>query len=370
MTRVLLGFAALFLALLLVVRLIYGGGRPYPDLALDRTANTPAAEVAFEYAEPIGGIAVAASGDVFFTVHSASRPHGNKLLRLRDGIAAPFPDGAAQQKQLVSPLGLALDGRGWLWVIDHGNHGRSPARLIAFDADSGETRQEHSFSRDIAPLGSYLQALAVTNDGATVFVADTSVLRKAPALVVHDVATATSRRVLEGAMPVSAQGYSIDAKGQRMTFFGGLFTVMPGIAGVALDEAEQWLYLAATSHDGLYRLAVEMLTDPAVANATLAGAIERFSDKPLSAGIAVGAGENLVVTDVEHGALVRIGADRRLQALAAPADLRWPGAATVTGDGSVWFGDSALQACLFEDADQVADAAPYRIYRIPPRPGQ
>ena len=370
MTRVLLGFAALFLVLLLVVRLVYGGGRPYPELALDQAANSPAAEVAFEYAEPIGGIAVADNGDVFFTVHSASRPQGNKLLRLRDGIAAPFPDGAAQQKLLDTPLGIALDGQGRLWVLDHGNHGRAPARLIAFDAESGETAHEHGFSGDVAPLGSFLQSLAVTKDGGTVFVADTSLFRKAPALVVHDVASGSTRRVLEGAMPVTAQGYRIDAQGKRMSYFGGLFSVIPGIAGVTLDGAEQWLYIAATSHDGLYRLATEMVRDPSVGAATLAGAIERFSDKPLSSGITVTNAGDLIVTDVEHGTLVRIGANRRVQALSAPDTLRWPGAATVAGDGSVWFGDSALQAYLFAGPEQVAAAAPYRIYRIPPQPGQ
>lgn len=369
MTRVLLGFAALFLVLLLALRLVYGGGRPYPELALDGAAGAPEARAAFEYGEPIGDIAVAANGDVFFTVHSASRPRGNKLLRLRDGIAEPFPDGAAQQSQLDTPLGIALDGRGALWVLDHGNHGRAPARLMAFDAESGETRLEHSFPRDIAPLGSFLQSLAVTRDGGTVFVADTSLFRKSPALIVHDAAGASSRRVLEGAMPVTSQGYRIDARGQRMTFFGGLFSLMPGIAGVALDDDEAWLYLAAASHDGLYRLAVEMLRDPAVADATLAGAIERYSDKPLSAGIAV-AGDALVVTDVNRGALVRIGSDRRLQALAAPAALRWPGATAVGVDGSVWVGDSALQDWLFADAGRVEAAAPYAIYRIPPPPGQ
>ena len=330
--------------------------------------GAPAVEVAFRYPEPIGRIAVAANGDVFFTVHSASRPQGNKLLRIRDGVAEPFPDGAAQQKLLATPLGLALDGRGRLWVLDHGNHGRAPARLLAFDAASGDIAHEHTFEREIAPLGSFLQSIAVSRDGSAVFIGDTSLFRRRPALVVHDPAAGTARRVLERAMPLTAQGFRIDAKGRPMRFFGGLLSVMPGVAGLALDARGQWLYVGATSHDGLYRIATEMLLDETVAPATLAGAIERYSDKPLSEGMAMHPDDTLFVTDVEHGAVVRIGIDRRPRAFAAPEALRWAGAVDIGPDGAVWFADSALQHWLFGGPTRVESGAPYAIYRATASP--
>ncbi|MEL6449460.1 MAG: L-dopachrome tautomerase-related protein [Pseudomonadota bacterium] len=368
MTRVLLGFAALFLVALLVVRLIYGGGRPYPELVIQQGSDATRTEIVFEYAEPIGGIAVGDRERVFFTVHSASRPQGNQLLRIEDGIAAPFPDGAAQQDDFITPLGLALDGNNRLWVLDHGKHGTAPARLMAFDADSGERVHEHSFDGATAPRGSFLQSLAVTRDGATVYVADTSLFRRKPALIVYDVASGTARRVLEQAMPVTSQGYRIEARGKRMQFFGGLFSVMPGIAGVALDADERWLYLAATSHDGLYRVATEMLGDPAVAPQTLEGSIERYSDKPLSAGVAIDDAGDLLVTDIENGSIIRISDDRRPRAFAAPEDLRWPSGVAVSDDGALWYGDSALQDYLFGSPEQVEAGAPYRIYRTRTEP--
>ena len=362
MTRVLLGFAALFLVLLLAVRLIYGGGQPYAAPALDNDPAAAAVRVAFEYAEPIGGLAIDAGGTLFFTVHPASRPVGNKLLRLDDGVAAPFPDGAAQQSLLTQPLAIALDARRQLWVLDQGRTGRQPPRLLAFDADTGERTYTHEFDRDVVPVGAYPGALAVTDDGATVFVADTSILRKAPALIVHDTASGTSRRVLEDAPPLASQGYRIDARGRTMSFFGGLFSLRPGLAGIALDADEAWLYLAASTNDGLYRVATEMLTDPSVGAATLAGAIERYSDKPLSDGVAV-ATDGVIVADVERAALVRVGDDRRPRAWPTVDGLRWPGPIALAPDGAVWFGDTGLSVWLFGDAERVAAAAPYRIYR-------
>ncbi|MEO0614846.1 MAG: L-dopachrome tautomerase-related protein [Pseudomonadota bacterium] len=368
MTRVLLGFVALFLVALLVVRLIYGGGRPYPDVVIQQGSDATRTEIVFEYPEPIGGVAVAGNDRVYFTVHSASRPQGNQLLAIKDGIAQPFPDGAAQQDDFITPLGLALDGNNRLWVLDHGKHGTSPARLMAFDADSGERVHEHTFDGAIAPRGSFLQALAVTRDGATVYVADTSLFRRRPALIVYDVATGTARRVLERSMPVTSQGFLIEARGKRMQFFGGLFSVMPGVAGLALDADERWLYLAATSHDGLYRIATEMLGDPEVAPQTLAGSIERYSDKPLSAGLTVTGAGDLLVTDVQHGSIIRVANDRRPRAFAAPDGLRWPSGVAVSDDGALWYGDSALQDYLFGDPEQVEAGAPYRIYRTRTEP--
>ena len=77
----------LFLLLLIVavacaiaLRARYGPGVPYPDLTTTPTLGEDALVEVLSYPEPVGNVAVAADGRIFFTVHPEARPQGNKLL--------------------------------------------------------------------------------------------------------------------------------------------------------------------------------------------------------------------------------------------------------------------------------------------------
>lgn len=367
MTRVLLWFAAALAVLLLIVRVIYGGGNSYPGVTGTPLLSNEAIEVAVSYPEPIGNVAVAANGDIFFTVHPESRPQGNKLLRYRDGVALPFPDGRAQQVIFATVLGVTIDRQNRLWTIDPGNHGAGGARLRAFDTENGALLHEHDFDSATAPLGSFLQDLVVSDDGNTIVIADVSFLRKRPALVVYDVATQSARRVLEGDPSVTSQGWRIENSYRTMQFFGGLISLMPGVDGIVLDPAGEWVYFAAMSHDGLFRVPLAKLADPTLDAMSLAASIERYSSKPLSDGLSVDMDGNIYITDVEHHAVMRVGSDRRLRTLVESRDIRWPDALSFGPDGWLYIADSALPAYLLQSGDAVEAAQPYRIFRV--RPG-
>ena len=111
------------LALVITLRIRYGGGDPYPDISTAPLLDEGTLEEVFAYPEPIGNVAVSHEGRIFFTVHPESRPQGNKLLEIVDGAAVPYPSGASQQTLFITVLGLVVDERNILWTIDHGNHG-------------------------------------------------------------------------------------------------------------------------------------------------------------------------------------------------------------------------------------------------------
>ena len=198
-----------------LVRHRYGGGEPYLDVTGDPILRDDELETVLSYPEPIGNVAVSQDGRGFFTVHPESRPEGAKLLEFRDGIAWPYPDEALQDDLFQTPLGVVIDRQYRLWIIDHGKHGFDTPRLVAIDLLTDEVVHDHSFNNTAAPGGSFLQDLQVSPDGRTVFIADVSFWRKRPAIVVHDVATATDRRVLERHPSVSAQDWIIQTPCQE-----------------------------------------------------------------------------------------------------------------------------------------------------------
>jgi len=350
-----------------VVRFRYGGGEPYPDVTGSPILAENELETVLSYPEPIGNVTVSGDGRGFFTVHPESRPKGAKLLEFRGGTAWPYPEEALQDELLQTPLGVAVDRHNRLWVIDHGKHGFGTPRLLAIDLLTDEVVHNHVFDGNAAPSGSFLQDLQVSPDGRTVFIADVSFWRQRPAIIVHDVATATDRRVLDGHASVSAQDWIIDTPSKKMVFFGGLAAMKPGIDGIAVTPDGAWLVYGAMSHDTLYRVPTAALTDPSIGDAVMATKIEALGRKPLSDGLSADLEGGIWITDVEHGAVLRMTPDGTLQTWVENPRIRWADALSFGPDGWLYLADSAIPDQVMRSKRHIASQAPYFVFRF--RPG-
>lgn len=350
----------------LILRFRYGGGDPYGDVSTPPILKESSLEEVLGYPEPIGNVALSPEGRLFFTVHPESRPRGNRLLEYVEGASVPFPSGAAQPQLFDTVLGLVIDNYNRLWTIDNSNHGFGSARLLAFDLASGEVVHDHHFAPDIAPIGSFLQDLRVSYDGRTVFIADASIWRKSPAIVVYDIETRSARRLLQAHPSVSAENYVIRNPIRDMRFAGGIISLKAGVDGITLDESGRWLYYGAMNHSGLFGVRGDALADPSLPARELESDIERFSDKPLSDGLAADADGNIYVTDVEHGAVFIVGPDRRPRTLIRSSQIRWADSLSFGPDGWLYLADSALPELILASEEHIQSQGPYRIFRFRP----
>jgi sugar lactone lactonase YvrE len=364
MKKILLFLVLLALIGTLVLWIRYGGGQAYPDLSTTPVLNSSSLEEVVTYAEPIGNVAVNRNGRIFFTVHPESRPTGNKLLEYVRGAAIPYPSGAAQAELFDTVLGIVIDRFNRLWTIDHGNHGLRPARIVAIDLDTNEVLRNQVLPPDIAPVGSFLQDLQVSADGNTIVIADASFWRKSPAIIVYDVETGQARRLLESHASVSAENYVIRSRDREMKFLGGIAALRGGVDGIALGP--EWLYFAAISGSGLYRVLLSDLLDQNLPPDQLANRVERISDKPLSDGLSIDVEGNVYVTDVEHGSIFVVGPGKELKTLIQSRDLRWPDALSFGPDGYLYIADSALLELILKSREHIDTHGPYRIFRFKP----
>lgn len=362
MNKILLFLLALVVAGVAVVGLRYGGGDTYPDLSTPPLQDEQALEVVLAYSEPIGNVAVNADGRVFFTVHPESRPVGNRLLEFVNGASLPYPNVESQLELFDTPLGLVIDRNNFLWTIDHGNHGLRRARLIAIDLASGEVLLNHALPKEIAPAGSFLQDLQVSADGSTVIIADTSFWRKTPALIVYDVATGQSRRVLEKDVSVSAENYRIRHDDAELSYLWGLLTLRGGVDGIALGPNR--LYYGALSGSSLYRIELSDLQNEEMPAAQLAGRVSRVASKPLSDGFSIDADGTVYITDVEHHAVSIVRDGGEPTTLIRSDRIRWPDALSFGPDGWLYIADSALPELILKPRDHIEAQGPYRIFRV------
>ncbi len=364
MKNLLLSILLLLLVATTLLWVRYGGGEPYPDLTRNPMLAASSLEEVLAYAEPVGNVAVSREGRVFFTVHPESRPRGNKLLEFVAGAAVPYPSGAAQAQLFDSVLGLSIDRFDRLWTIDHGNHGLRAARIVAIDLKTAEILRDQSFDKSLAPMGSFLQDLQVSADGKTAVIADTSVWRKKPALIVYDIETGQARRVLESDESVSAEPYLIRTATREMKFLGGIVAMRGGVDGIALGP--EWLYYGSLTGSGLYRIRLDDLRDFSLPPGQLAGRVERVSDKPLSDGLSIDVEGNVYVTDIEHGAIFVVNPGQVLTTLLQSPELRWPDALSFGPDGYLYVADSALPDLILKPREHIKASGPYRIFRFKP----
>lgn len=344
----------------------FGEGAPYPDRSGPPRLGDAALELVVSHPEPVGNLAVAADGRVFFTAHPEGRPRGAKLWVADEGLTRPWPDEPTQAR-LVAPLGVQIDGQGRLWVIDHGQHGLMGATLWGFDAATGAVLREHRLPSDVAPVGSMLQDLAVSADGAVAYVADISAVGREPAVIVVNTETGAARRVLSGHPALRAQPWLVRAPGGNLRFFGGLITLTLGLDGVALSRDGQWLWLAAMCHDTLYRVPTAALLDETLSEEALGAQLVAVGKKPLNDGIITDADGAALVGDVEHQSISRITADGAAETLLRSPRLRWVDAMSFGPDGALYIADSALPEVMLRSHAHIDAHAPYVIWRVDPQ---
>jgi sugar lactone lactonase YvrE len=360
------GLVLLLVAAIATVWLVFGRGQPYPDLSGTPRLPEGTIEAVVTSQRPIGNATVSADGRIFYTIHPESGPAAPFLYEWVDGQAVPYP-ATGQEELFETPLGVTIDSRNRLWVIDPGNHGTGQPSLTAFDLATNTVVQRHEFASDVASLGSFLQAMAISPDGRYVYIADAGFWAKRPGIVVYDSETDTAWRRLSRHESVYPQNYLVRNQIRDMSFFGGILQMKTGIDGIAASRDGEWVTYAAMNHDTLYRIPAAVLHDPAASEEAVAAAVEPVGAKPLNDGIAMDDQGNVFITDIEHQAVLALAPDGTLTTVVKDSRIRWADAVAFGPDGWLYLSDSAIPELVLQSADHHTAAAPYYVWRF--RPG-
>ncbi|PHS63134.1 MAG: hypothetical protein COB09_12960 [Thalassobium sp.] len=352
-------------AVLLSVRLVYVESASFPDRSAAPLLPSTELEKMVSLPLPPGNLAVTDDQRIFFTFHPEASPDINVAVWANDEVRAfPAPEwqpGGSAEHALNEVLSLRLHNNE-LWLLDNGRHALNSVRLLAFDINSRELLHSYRFPRDVFPLGAHANDFRISADGRYFFITDASLLARTPALVVYDRAEGISRRVLHNDASVRAGAFEPVVQGQAMTLFG-LFTVNPGVDGIALDDAGEWLYFAAVAADQVYRIRVADLLNADLPYATLSARVEALGPKTMTDGMALDAAGNLYFSDLEHSAIVRRTPAGELQTLLRSVDLRWPDGFSRQGD-YLYLTCSALHQVIGHSREDILAAGPYPIYRF------
>lgn len=345
-----------------VLDAIYGGGDTFPDLTQTPVMNSEAIEVVANLEYPPGNISVSKEGRVFFTFHPEAKPPVN-IAELIDGQVHPLklPD----ELKLSSVLSLRVDRQNRLWLLDFAEHGMKTPQIAAIDLNTMELVHHYEFPSNIAGMGSHLNDFQVSHDGKFIYIAEASILRKNPALILYDVEKKTAKRLLEGHESVEPDYYVPVVDKEKMLIFG-VFAIRPGVDSIALDRQGKWLYFAPVTDTHLYRISVNDLHNENLNSEELENRVEKYAAKSMSDGISTDDAGNIYITDLEHRAINRIKPDKSLETLIQDEKLRWPDGLSFGPEDWLYVTNSALNVVIGKPNSYVMQQGPYQIVRFKP----
>jgi sugar lactone lactonase YvrE len=358
--------------MLALVRFTLGGGERIDDRTTNPVLPASALVVVADLPLPPGNVAVSKGGRVFFTFHPEASPPIH-VAELVDGKPVPYPNEEFQKREggelhFQTPLSLRADRQDRLWVLDYGSYGiTGQPRLLAFDLKTDKLIDHYEFPSSVAGMLSMLNDFQVDPEGRRIYIADTSLFGRRPAIIVYDVENRTSRRLLDRHPSVMPKDYLMNAAGRDMTFFG-LVTLKIGVDSIALDKQGKWLYYAPVSDDRIYRIAAHDLNDESLSPGTVGEKVEVWGRKTLSDGITMDVDDDIYLSDMEHSAILELRPDHKLVTLLKDERLRWPDGFSFGPDGWLYVSCSALHQVILRNTGEIRDHAPYQLFRFKPGP--
>lgn len=277
-------------------------------------------------------------------------------------------------------LGLHTDANGILWLLDSAKSTDKAAgrpaglvpKLVAWNTHKNALERVIPISPEATLTESQHNDFVVDLKHQAIVIADEAIGEASngdgskAALVVVNLATGTSRRLLQGhasVLPVKEPiRWDVGLPGE------GKFDLYVGVDGIALDKDAEWLYFGALNGRKIWRVKMTDLLDTALTAQQLGGRVQAYADKPFNGGLSIDTAGNLYLTEVGERAIGVIPPDTRTyRRLVRDDGMVWPDGVTYNSDGYMYTGAAQLPLTSVLQADGVAkNKAPYRVYRFKP----
>ena len=260
----------------------------------------------FPAEHPPGNIAVTPDGRLIMSQHQFYGAPLRVVEVLDDGSVVPFPNEAWSSKPndrgvgLNAVLGLRSDREGVVWMLDRSAGEGQPGKLVGWDGSNDELDRVIYLPQPIIAENPFLNDLAVDREHNAIYITDTAEGDDS-ALIVVDLYTGFSRRVLEGDISTRPEDIPLIVDERIINLEGEPARI--GVNPITIDPDNEWVYYGPMSGRSLYRIATEDLLDESLTEDELSTRVERYGDKPICDGITVDGAGNVYITSITNNAI-------------------------------------------------------------------
>ncbi|WP_371324159.1 L-dopachrome tautomerase-related protein [Dechloromonas sp. ZY10] len=310
-----------------------------------------------------GNVTATRSGRIFATVHPLDLPAGLQLIEIGGPSAyRPWPDASLQSpphsqsdERLDTPLGIAQDQAGRLWVTDMGlNLGKT--RIWGFDIASGKLLHKIELPAAVAPPGAFVQDLAVDAEKGWIYLADIA----PPGLLAVEIATGKARRFDGHAALQAEPGAAMRVDGQATRFGGQPASV--GVNPLTLSRDGETIYFGAMNGTHWYSVPSQLLREGTPAQ--IAAEIRSVGRKPVSDGAATDDAGNHFFTNLNDHGIDRLDPQGQLSPLIRDPRLHWPDNVQFGPDSWLYIAVNQLHLTPAFTGGADLGQPPYRIMRV------
>ena len=323
----------------------------------------------FPAAHPPGNIAITPEGRIMMSQHQFYGAPLRVVELLADNSLVPFPNQAWSSKPeqkgigLNTVLGLRADANGVVWMLDNSEGAGQPGKIVGWDTENDELYQVIYLPQPIIAEDAFLNDLAVDLDNNAIYLTDTASGDNS-ALIVVDLNTGFSRRVLEGDVSTRPEDIPLIVDERVINMAGEPAKV--GANPITVDPNNEWVYYAPMSGRSLYRIATIDLLDPSLSPEDLSSRVERYGDKPICDGITVDGAGNVYITSITDNAIGVVDATGVYQILYQDNKLlSWTDGMAFSSDDYIYVTVSQLQNSPPLNNGENEFKAPFYLVRFP-----
>jgi sugar lactone lactonase YvrE len=323
----------------------------------------------FPAEHPPGNVAITPEGRIIMSQHQFYGAPLRVVELLNDNSVVPFPNQAWSSKPvqkgigLNTVLGLRADANGVVWMLDNSDGTGQPGKIVGWDTQNDELYQVIYLPQPIIAEDSFLNDLAVDLDHNAIYLTDTAGGDDS-ALIVVDLNTGFSRRVLEGDVSTRPEDIPLIVNERVINMAGKPAKI--GANPITIDPNNEWVYYAPMSGKSLYRIATVDLLDPALAPEELSSRVKRYGDKPICDGITVDGAGNVYLTSVTDNAIGVVDATGAYETLYQDDKLlSWTDGMAFSSDDYIYVTVSQLQNSPPLNNGQNSFKAPFYLVRFP-----
>jgi len=330
-------------------------------------------EVAAELSHAPGGMAITPNGSIVLSLHQFQQANERVVEITPEGEVKSFPTpevSLGTNKPILSldaVLGVKTDKKGVVWMLDNGRRSETLPKLVAWDAKAKALVRVVYLPPPATISSSLLNDFAIDPEEPYLYITDPADGKDA-ALIVVDLDTGLSRRVLQSHYSVQPQNIPFAIDGQSVEVLrpdGSIVKPLSGANPIAIDGKGDWLYFGPMIGRSLYRVATRHLRDLTLKPVELASRVEGYSEKPICDGIAIDPKGNIFVSDLVAKAIGMVDEKTRKYAVYLRDErFLWPDGLCFGNDGRLYFFASQLHNTPTFSKGKDGTRPPFLIFKI------
>lgn len=315
-----------------------------------------------------GNPAIGPNGEIYLSMSPFDAPEFKVVRLSSEGKLIPFPT-AEISRSFVNVIGISSTTNGIVWILDMGNSKQSP-KLFGWSVAKNELESIYYIPLEATGSNPFFQDLAIDIRGEKAFIADMSrgdlVGESSPAIVVVDLKTGATRRVLEGHKYFQPKTQYKSIAGEKPMIFtgtdGNSEPVNLGLNPIAIDEESSFVTFSTITPGPVYQIPASVLGDFTKSDDEIEKAIFAIGGKATSDGIAV-SGKTVYLTNVENGSIESLK-DGVVSTVIKNQILAWPDGIAIDRDGSLIVTVNQLHKATPFNGGTPGGEPPYYVVRI------